>query len=331
MRALECLSQSPNDVRIKRREIGASKVTHSQIVECVPNFSEGRRSQVIDQIVEAMLVAGVRLLDREMDPNHNRAVVTIAGSPSAVAQAAFEGVRTAAALIDLDTHHGEHPRMGATDVVPFIPVRGVTMEECIGIAKSVGERIGRELHIPVYLYERAAIIPERRDLAYIRRGEYEGIRDEIATNPARTPDFGPSRLGKAGAVAVGARPFLIAYNVNLATNDLQIAKDIAAVTRERGGGLPGVKALGFALEDKGIVQVSMNLTDFNLTGMLTAFNYVSAEAEKRGVGVLGSELVGLVPLDALAQIAREALKLVSFDSGQVVEFKLAEIETKNET
>lgn len=328
--SFKCLNQSPIDVRINSRESGASKLTQSQIVECVPNFSEGRRPEVVDQIVDAMLAAGAQLLDREMDPNHNRAVVTIAGSPSAVAQAAFEGVRAAAALIDLNTHSGEHPRMGATDVVPFIPVRGVTMEECIGIAKSVGERIGRELQIPVYLYERAAVVPERRDLAYIRRGEYEGIRDEIATNPARAPDYGPRRLGKAGAVAVGARPFLIAYNVNLDTNDLQIAKDIAAVTRERGGGLPGVKALGFALEDKGIVQVSMNLTDFNRTGMLTAFKHVSAEAEKRGIEVLGSELVGLVPLDAVAQIAREALRLESFDSGQVVELKLAEMES-NET
>ncbi len=294
-----------------------------QLVECVPNFSEGRRPEVIDEIVGAMLATGVKLLDREMDANHNRAVITIAGEPGAVEEAAFRGVQAAARLIDLDKHKGEHPRMGATDVVPFVPIAEVTMDECVAMARRLGERIARELDIPVYLYERAATRPERRDLAYIRRGEYEGIRDEIATTPDRAPDFGPKRLGKAGATVVGARPFLIAYNVNLRTNNLQIAKDVARVTREKGGGLPTVKALGFALEDKGIVQVSMNLTDFNITGMLTAFNYVKAEADKRGVEVIGSELVGLVPLEALTQLAREALKLEGFSAGQIVEQQLA--------
>lgn len=296
----------------------------NQIIECVPNFSEGRRADVLDEIVNAMLTTGVMLLDREMDASHNRAVVTIAGEPDAVAKAAFRGCQRAAQLIDLETHRGEHPRMGATDVIPFIPIRNVTMDECVALARRVGERIGRELEIPVYLYERAATRSERRDLAYVRRGEYETIRDEIATHPEREPDFGPRRVGKAGAVAVGARPFLIAYNVNLDTRDVQIAKDIAKITREKGGGLPSVKALGFALEDQGIVQVSMNLTDFNVTGMLTAFQHVRAEAEKRGVRVLGSELVGLVPLEALAQIAREALQLEGFSSRQVVEVKLTE-------
>lgn len=296
----------------------------SQLVECVPNFSEGRRVEVLDEIVSAMLETGVMLLDREMDASHNRAVVTIAGEPDAVAEAAFRGCQRAAQLIDLETHRGEHPRMGATDVIPFIPIRNVTMDECVQIARRVGERIGRELDIPVYLYERAATRPERRDLAYVRRGEYEAIRDEIATLPEREPDFGPRRVGSAGATAVGARPFLIAYNVNLDTNDVQVAKEIAKVTREKGGGLPSVKALGFALENQGIVQVSMNLTDFNMTGMLTAFQHVRAEAEKRGVRVLGSELVGLVPLEALAQIARDALQLEGFSSHQVIEVKLAE-------
>lgn len=296
----------------------------SKLIESVPNFSEGRRVEVLDEIVTAMLAAGVMLLDREMDASHNRAVVTVVGEPEAVAEAAFRGAQKAAELIDLETHRGEHPRMGATDVIPFIPIRNVTMDECVQIARRVGERIGRELDIPVYLYERAAARPERRDLAFIRRGEYEAIRDEIAAQPEREPDFGPRRLGKAGAVAVGARPFLIAYNVNLDTTDVQIAKDIARVTREKGGGLPTVKALGFALGDKGIVQVSMNLTDFNVTGMLTAFQHVRAEAEKRGVRVGGSELVGLVPLEAVAQIAREALQLDSFNSQQVIEVKLAE-------
>lgn len=296
----------------------------SQLIESVPNFSEGRRPEILDEIVNTMLATGVMLLDREMDASHNRAVVTIAGEPDAVAEAAFRGCQRAAQLIDLETHRGEHPRMGATDVIPFIPIRNVTMDECVEIARRVGERIGRELEIPVYLYERAATRPERRDLAYVRRGEYEAIRDEIATLPEREPDFGPRKLNHAGAVAVGARPFLIAYNVNLDTNDVQIAKEIAKITREKGGGLPSVKALGFALEDKGIVQVSMNLTDFNVTGMLTAFQHVRAEAEKRGVRVLGSELVGLVPLEALAQIARDALQLEGFSSQQVVEVRLAE-------
>lgn len=294
------------------------------IVECVPNFSEGRRPEILDQIVQSMTLPGVMLLDREMDANHNRAVVTIAGTPAAVAEAAFRGAQTAARLIDLDTHRGEHPRMGATDVIPFIPIREITMDECVQLARQVGERIGRELEVPVYLYERAATRPERRDLAYVRRGEYEAIRDEIATHSEREPDFGPRRVGPAGAIAVGARPFLIAYNVNLDTTDVQIAKDIAKITREKGGGLPSVKALGFALHDQGVVQVSMNLTDFNVTGMLAAFHHVKTEAEKRGVRVAGSELVGLVPLEALAQIARQELELQDFSSAQVVEVKLAE-------
>lgn len=296
----------------------------SSIIECVPNFSEGRRPEILDEIVASMDLPGVMLLAREMDANHNRAVVTIAGAPDAVAEAAFRGAQTAARLINLETHRGEHPRLGATDVIPFIPIREITMDECVQLARRVGERIGRELEIPVYLYERAATRPERRDLAYVRRGEYETIREEIATNPDREPDFGPRRMGPAGAVVVGARPFLIAYNVNLDTTDLQIAKDIAKITREKGGGLPSVKALGFALHDQGVVQVSMNLTDFNVTGMLTAFDHVKAEAEKRGVRVVGSELVGLVPLEALAQIARQALQLQDFSSNQVVEVKLAQ-------
>lgn len=300
----------------------------SQLVEFVPNFSEGRRPEIVDEIVKAMLACDVMLLDREMDASHNRAVVTIVGEPANVAEAAFRGCERAAQLIDLNTHRGEHPRMGATDVIPFIPIQNVTMQECVALARRVGERIGNELQIPVYLYERAATQPERRDLAYIRKGEYEALREEIATVAAREPDFGPRRVGAAGAVAVGARPFLIAYNVNLDTRNAQIAKDIAKIIREKGGGLPSVKALGFALEDKGIVQVSMNLTDFNVTGMWTAFQHVRAEAEKRGVRVLGSELVGLVPLEALAQIARDALQLDEFSSNQVVEVKLSQAKTR---
>lgn len=300
----------------------------NRIIESVPNFSEGRRPEVLDEIVRAMTGAGVYLLGKEMDGDHNRAVVTIAGEPEAVAEAAFRGVARAARLIDLDTHRGEHPRIGATDVLPFIPIGGATMQDCVAIARRVGERIARELDIPVYLYERAATRPERRDLAYIRRGEYETLKSEIATDPDREPDFGPRRVGTAGATVVGARPFLIAYNVNLATDNLQVAREIARVTRERGGGLKSVKALGFALHDQGMVQVSMNLTDFNVTGMLDAFRFVSAEAAKRGAEVAGSELVGLVPLEALTQIAAQALRLDEFDSSQVVEMRLQQAMTE---
>ncbi len=294
-----------------------------KIVECVPNFSEGQRKEVVEEIANAIAGAGVKILDREMDADHNRSVITFAGAPAAVEEGAFRGIQTAARLIDLDTHRGEHPRIGATDVVPFVPVSGVTMDDCIAMARRVGERVGRELDIPVYLYERAATRPENRDLAYIRRGEYEALKQEIATRPDRAPDFGPRRVGKAGATVIGARPYLIAYNVNLATSDLQVAKDIARTIRERTGGLRSVKAKGFMLHERNIAQVSMNLTDFTVTGMLTAFNTVKAEAEKRGVQVLESELIGLVPLEALTQIAAQSLKLPSLNANQVVEIKIA--------
>jgi glutamate formiminotransferase len=293
-----------------------------QLVECVPNFSEGRRLAVVEEIENAIASAGVKILDREMDTDHNRSVITCVGEPNAVAEGAFRGIRTAARLIDLETHTGEHPRIGATDVVPFIPIRGVTMDQCVEMARRLGERVARELDIPVYLYERAAMRPERRDLAYIRRGEYEALKAEIVTNPDRAPDFGPARVGKAGATVIGARPFLVAYNVNLATSDVQIAKDIARTIREKNGGLPSVKAKGFLLHEKNIAQVSMNLTDFTVTGMLTAFNAVRAEAEKRGVQVLESELIGLVPLEALTQIAMQALQLPKLSADQVVEMKI---------
>ncbi len=294
-----------------------------KIIECVPNFSEGRRQEVVEEIANAIAGAGVKILDREMDADHNRSVITFAGAPAAVEEGAFRGIQTAARLIDLDTHRGEHPRIGATDVVPFVPVSGVTMDDCVAMARRVGERVGRELSIPVYLYERAATRPENRDLAYIRRGEYETLKREIATRPDRAPDYGPRRVGKAGATVIGARPYLIAYNVNLATSDLQVAKDIAKTIREKNGGLKSVKAKGFMLHERNIAQVSMNLTDFSVTGMLTAFNTVKAEAEKRGVEVLESELIGLVPLEALTQIAAQSLKLPSLSANQVVEIKIA--------
>lgn len=293
------------------------------IVECVPNFSEGRRAEIVDEIVNAMLLPGVKLLDREMDADHNRSVITLAGEPAIMEDAAFRGIATAARLIDLDTHRGQHPRIGATDVVPFVPVSGVTMDECVGMAQRLGERVGRELQIPVYLYERAATRPARQNLADIRKGEYEGLKQEIETDPERAPDFGPARLGSAGATVIGARPYLIAFNVNLQTSDVQVAKEIARVIREKGGGLKSVKANGFMLRAKNIAQVSMNLTDFHVTGILTAFNAVRAEAEKRGIQVLESELVGLVPLEALTQLAAQALHLPALSPSQVVETKLA--------
>jgi glutamate formiminotransferase len=293
-----------------------------KIVECVPNFSEGRRAEVIEEITSAIASAGVMILDREMDADHNRSVITFAGAPDAVEEAAFRGIQIAARLIDMDTHRGEHPRIGATDVVPFIPVRGVTMDDCIVMARRVGARVAHELDIPVYLYERAATRPERRNLAYIRRGEYEMLKREITTNPDREPDFGPRRIGKAGATVIGARQYLIAYNVNLATSELRIAKEIASIIKEKGGGLKSVKAKGFMLREKNIAQVSMNLTDFTVTGMLTAFNIVKAEAEKRGVEVLESELIGLVPLEALVQIAAQALKLPGLRASQVIEMRI---------
>jgi len=294
-----------------------------RIVECVPNFSEGRRAEIVDEIVAAMLLPGVKLLDREMDADHNRSVITLAGEPAIIEDAAFRGIATAARLIDLERHRGQHPRIGATDVVPFVPVSGVTMDACVAMARRLGERVGRELEIPVYLYEHAATRPERRNLADIRRGEYEGLKQEIETDPERTPDFGPARLTSAGATVIGARPYLIAFNVNLQTSDVQVAKEIARVIREKGGGLKAVKANGFMLREKNIAQVSMNLTDFHATGILTAFNAVRAEAEKRGVQVLESELVGLVPLEALTQLAAQALRLPALSPQQVVETQLA--------
>ena len=293
-----------------------------QIVECVPNFSEGRRPEILDEIVGAMLLPGVKLLDREMDADHNRAVITLAGEPGAIEEAAFRGIATAARLIDLDVHRGQHPRIGATDVVPFVPIAGVSMDDCVAMARRLGERVAHELAIPVYLYEHAATRPERRNLADIRQGEYETLKQEIVTKPERAPDYGPKKIGSAGAVVIGARPFLIAYNVNLATSDVQIAKDIARVIREKGGGLKSVKANGFMLREKNIAQVSMNLTDFNVTGILTALNTVKVEAEKRGVQVLESEIVGLVPLEALTQLAAHVLKLPALSASQVVEMKI---------
>jgi glutamate formiminotransferase len=295
-----------------------------KLVECVPNFSEGRRPEVLDAILgEMTAVDGVRLLDSEMDADHNRAVVTIVGEPEAVLEGVFRGVSKARELIDLTKHDGEHPRMGATDVVPFVPVKGVTMDECVELARKLAERVGKELEIPVFLYESAATRPARQNLAKVRKGQFEGLRDEIGTNPEREPDFGPNNIhATAGAIAIGARPFLVAYNINLGTADVSIAKTIAKSIRHSGGGLRHVKAMGFEIKDRGIVQVSINMVNFKGTPLFRAFEMVKSEAERYGVPVIGSEIVGLVPADALVDCAEFYLRLEGFGRDQVLENRL---------
>jgi len=294
-----------------------------KIVECVPNFSEGRRKEVIDRIAAAISpVPHVHVLDVQSDADHNRTVVTFAGEPEAVEEAAFRGIEKAAELIDMRQHQGEHPRLGAADVVPFVPIKNVTMEDCVAIAQRLGERVGRELGIPVYLYEKAATRPERRNLADVRRGEYEGIKAEIATRPEREPDFGPRRLDKAGATVIGARPPLIAYNVYLNTDDVEVAKAIARAVRHSSGGLRYVKALGLLV--KGKAQVSMNLTDYRQTPVHRVVEMIRREAERYGVSVAESELIGLIPNEALVKAAEFYLQMGDFSSHQVLENRLAD-------
>jgi len=295
-----------------------------KIVECIPNFSEGRRTEGLDQIIAAIRsVPGAVLLDRESDPDHNRSVVTFVAEADRVVEAAVRGAKQAAELIDLKNHKGEHPRMGATDVIPFVPVSGVTMEECVQLAGQCGERLWKELGIPVYLYEKAATRPERENLATIRKGQFEGIRQEIGRNPDRHPDFGEPRVHPtAGITAVGARPALIAYNVNLGTSNIEIANKIARAVRHQSGGLRYVKALGFELKDRGIVQVSMNMVNYQGTPLFRAFELIKREAERFGVPVFGSEIVGLVPQEALNQVADFYLQLEGFNENQILEHRL---------
>jgi glutamate formiminotransferase len=264
------------------------------------------------------------LLDRESDANHNRSVVTFVAPPERVVDAALAAAKVAAELIDLDRHTGEHPRMGATDVIPFVPISGVTMDECVALARSCGERMWSELGIPVYLYEKAATKPERENLAAVRKGQFEGIRAEISTNESRRPDFGDARVHPtAGITAVGARPPLIAYNVNLGTADVEIANKIARAVRHQSGGLRYVKALGFELKDRGIVQVSMNMVNYEGTPLFRAFEMIKREAERYGVAVVGSEIVGLVPQRALNEVADFYLQLEKFTEDQILEHRLA--------
>ena len=296
-----------------------------RLIQCIPNFSEGRRPEVIAAITDAISgVEGVNLLDVKADRDHNRVVVTFVGEPEAVAEAAFLGAQKAAELIDMREHHGEHPRLGATDVIPFVPLGTATMEECVALAEQVGERIGTHLGIPVYLYEKAARTPERRNLADVRRGQYELLIQDI-TKPERRPDYGPAVANlRSGGTVVGARPPLVAFNVNLDSTDLKAARAIAKTVRESGGGLPAVKALGLMIEAGNYTQISMNLVDFSVTGMHTVLEAIVTEAAKYGIEVSGSEIVGLLPAQALLDVAIHNLKLTAFSRDQVLEFRLGD-------
>ena len=292
------------------------------VIECVPNFSEGRRLEVVDAIVaSAAAVPSVHVLDRTSDASHNRSVITLVGSGEDLVEAAVRMARTAMERIDLREHTGEHPRMGATDVVPFVPVAGVTMSRCVELARSCGRRLGEELGIPVFLYEFAATRPERKNLADVREGQFEGLREKIGTDPARVPDFGPPHVHPtAGATAVGARKFLIAYNVNLASNDVKLAKRIAKSIREKDGGFKCVKAMGFHLADRDLAQVSMNMTDYETTSLLTVYEAIERLAGEAGVKPLESELVGLAPAAALPGDVAARIQLRDFDPGkQIIE------------
>jgi glutamate formiminotransferase len=295
-----------------------------KLVECIPNFSEGRRKKVIDEIAGAIRkVKGVKLLDIESDADHNRSVITFIGEPEAAGEAAFLAAKKASELIDLTKHRGEHPRIGATDVVPFVPISNVSMKECVKLAEKVGKRIADKLGIPVYLYEKAARRPECVNLSNIREGEYEGLKDEIVTNPCRKPDYGPARLHpRAGATVVGAREPLIAFNVNLGAKDVEIAKKIAKAVRFSSGGLKCVKARGFEIRRRGLVQVSMNLTNYKETPLSKAYEAVRKEADKYGVPIVGCEIIGLVPLDAIVDAAAFCLKLENFRKSQILETML---------
>ena len=296
------------------------------LVECVPNFSEGRNPQVIDEIVASIKsVPGVTVLDFSSDASHNRSVITFAGEPGAVEEAAFRSVKRASELIDMEKHTGEHPRIGAADVVPFVPIQGVTMDHCVQMAHRVGKRIADELEIPVYLYAKAATRPDRVRLPDVRKGEYEGLKVAIATDPSRYPDFGPCKLHpKAGATAVGARPPLIAFNVNLDTPDVKIARAIARKIRESSGGLPCVQAKGVFIAETGAAQVTMNLLDYTVTPIHVVFGKIVEEARQYGVGIRNSELIGLCPLDALLDVALHAVKLTDFTRRRVLDLAILE-------
>jgi len=293
------------------------------LIECIPNFSEGRRPEVIDEIGAAVAsVDGVHLLDVQSDATHNRCVVTFVGHEGPIAEAAFRGIQAAAALIDLNEHEGAHPRFGAADVVPFVPLRSQDMPVCVDVARVLARRVAGELEIPAFLYEDAARVPEHCNLAVIRGKGFEDLREAIATDPARRPDEGAPRVHPtAGAVAIGARCPLIAFNVNLDSDDLELAQRIACEIRERDGGMPCVKAMGLTLDD-GAVQVSMNLTDYRVTSMADVVRAIGERAAVAGVVIRESEIVGLLPQDALVQLARSALHTNGLSREQVLEARV---------
>lgn len=297
----------------------------NRIMECVPNFSEGRDLQKIDKIVAPFRArAGVKLLDYSNDEDHNRLVVTVVGEPEPLRDAVLEAIGVAVGLIDLNHHQGQHPRMGAVDVVPFIPIRGVTMDDAIALSREVGEEAARRYGLPVFLYEKSATAPHRENLAAIRKGEFEGMAEKIH-QPEWKPDFGPAeRHPTAGTVAIGARMPLVAYNINLSTPSLEIAHDIAKKIRFIGGGLRYCKAMGVELKDRGITQVSINMTDYTRTALYRAFELVRIEARRYGVSIVGSEIIGLVPMEALIDTASYYLGLENFSLRQVLEARIME-------
>ncbi len=298
----------------------------NRIIECVPNISEGRDRSVVNAIAGAAVGTGCRLIDVSSDPDHNRSVITLVGDETGLEQGVLRLVAAAVARIDLTRHSGAHPRMGAVDVIPFIPVTDTTMEDCVALSRRVGKSISEQFEIPVFLYEESAQRPDRRNLAKIRKGEFEGLAAKLA-DPAWAPDYGPEMPHpQAGAVAVGAREFLIAFNVNLATDNLSVAKRIASAVRHSSGGLRYVKALGLALEERGIVQVSMNLTNFRKTPVLRVFDMVRREAERMGVLVLESEIIGKIPRQALVDAAISSLQVRSFESSMILEEGIEEAE-----
>lgn len=297
----------------------------NKIMECVPNFSEGRDLQKIEKIVESFRTkAGVKLLDYSNDEDHNRLVVTVVGEPEALKDAVVEAIGQAVELIDLNCHTGQHPRMGAVDVVPFIPIKGCTMDEAVALSKEVARLVAASYHLPVFLYEKSASASHRENLAAIRKGEFEGMAEKIK-QPEWKPDFGPDeRHPTAGTVAIGARMPLVAYNVNLGTDKLEIATDIAKKIRFIGGGLRFCKAMGVELKERGIVQVSINMTDYTRTALYRAFELVRIEARRYGVAVVGSEIIGLVPMEALIDTASYYLGLEGFSMNQVLEARIME-------
>jgi glutamate formiminotransferase len=292
-----------------------------QLVECVPNFSEGRRPKIIRAIVESIeSVPGILILDHSSDWDHNRTVVTFAGSPDRVIEAAFHSVRVAAEHINLDQHKGTHPRLGAADVVPFVPLQNVSLDECVALARELGQRVGSQLGLPVYLYEAAATRSDRKRLEQVRRGQYEALKTAILTDPDRQPDYGTASLTPAGAVIIGARQPLIAFNVYLETADVTVAKQIATTIRESSGGFPTVKALGMLVA--GRAQISMNITDYTLTSLDQIVDAIQREAEMQGTAIHHSELIGLAPQQAILDVAAKRLHLDSLRSEQILETRL---------